>query len=89
MGGTATELWSSAEALAQCDQNRNATNLNPSCTMEPSAAKPPNIRENSSLYNGMINPWVNTAVRGMVWCESSKHRPPGHWSLLCHNAALP
>ena len=48
VGGTATELWSSAEALSKCDQNRNATNINPSCEMLPSAAKPPNIRENST-----------------------------------------
>jgi hypothetical protein len=56
-----------------CDQNRNASNLNPSCTMEPSAAKPPNIRENSSLFNGMINPWVNTALRGAIWYQGESN----------------
>lgn len=25
--------------------------------------------DNSSLFNGMINPWVNTAVRGMIWYQ--------------------
>ena len=68
VGGTAVELWSSPDALGRCDQNRNASNINPTCTLVPEPPKNA-LRQNSSLFNGMINPWINTAVRGAIWYQ--------------------
>ena len=84
VGGTAVERWSSTDALAKCDQTRGPdklalckSSITPSDEAlqytrfgldphEHALSGPGGV--NSTLFNGMINPWIGTAVKGAIWC---------------------
>ena len=74
VGGTAVERWSSTAALAQCNQTRagRMATCKGGTGAEAEAAAAGamlggSVGTNSTLYNGMIHPWINTAVRGAIW----------------------
>ena len=71
VGGTAVELWSSREALAQCDQRRGPTKgcADPST----SSMRKETTYTNSTLFNAMISPWTPMAVRGTVWYQAESN----------------
>lgn len=74
VGGTAVELWSSAEALSKCDQNR-ANRMAPCQDPSQSVMYHEVTYENSSLYNSMLHPWTQLAARGAIWCEYTCNCP--------------
>ena len=76
VGGTAVERWSSAAALATCDQSRGdrmavcASSDEPrGWESEPLFVEAEAEGENATLFNGMIAPWLHTAVRGTIWYQ--------------------
>ena len=87
VGGTAVERWSSSSALEQCDQSRGsrmapckagsvedeevfAEQLGLESELESLGSI---TGDNSSLFNGMIAPWVKTAVRGAIWYQGESN----------------
>ena len=66
VGGTAVELWSSAEALAKCDQDRG-DQMAPCQDPENSTMYHETTYTNSTLYNSMLHPWTQLAARGAIW----------------------
>ena len=77
VGGTAVELWSSAEALAKCDQRRAgqmATCQDP----RKSVMYHEVTYTNSTLYNSMLHPWTPMAVRGAIWYQVSSPITAAH-----------
>ena len=61
VGGTADELWSSPDALAEC--------------LDP---KKPVPVTDSSLWNGMLAPLLNTTIKGAIWYQGEADaRHPG------------
>lgn len=75
VGGTAVELWSSQDALSKCDQSRGPDKM--------AVCKQPNEGQrdepmddtdrNSTLYNGMIAPWLNMSARGAIWYQGESN----------------
>ena len=83
VGGTAVERWSSVDALGKCDQTRGPDKL-AVCKartegedakhygrfgLDPAAHADDAAGVNSTLFNGMISPWLGTAVKGAIWYQ--------------------
>lgn len=86
VGGTAVELWSSAEALSKCDQRRagRMAQCMASTQEAPTTGVSAVLRDqhgslghagefNSSLFNGMIVPWLGMTVQGAIWYQGESN----------------
>lgn len=67
-GGTAVQLWSSPDALAQCDQNIGPK-LNSNCAPGPPFVPPVGVLNNSTLFNSMIAPLLLMRVHAVLWYQ--------------------
>lgn len=99
--GTAIELWSSAEAMAQCNSSTGAGQRAAAVSVPPYAPAGPwhiarslsasasgslSLTDDSSLYNAMISPLLNVAIRGAIWYQGESN--VGMPSYACRFPAL-
>jgi sialate O-acetylesterase len=80
-GGTNAEAWTSMDYLVKIDKYRDfpavlAENLKKTDSLTMARYKTPNVYH-SSLYNGMIHPLLNLAVRGAIWYQGESNAYEG------------
>jgi sialate O-acetylesterase len=81
-GGTPAEAWVSPEALKAKPDLAYYAERTPKAPKQPNGRVGPNVP--SSLYNGMIKPIQNYAVKGAIWYqgESNAGRAREYYSLM-------
>lgn len=80
-GGTNAEAWTSMDYLIKIDKYKNypselAENLKKTDSLTMAKMKSPN-NYHSSLFNGMINPLLNLAVKGAIWYQGESNAYEG------------
>jgi len=80
-GGTNAEAWTSMDYLVKIDKYKNfpaelAENLKKTDSVTVARLKSPNVYH-SALYNGMIHPLLNLAVKGAIWYQGESNAYEG------------
>lgn len=78
-GGTNAEAWTSMDYLVKIEKYKNfpselAENLKQTDSLTVAKYKSPNVYH-TSLFNGMINPLLNLAVKGAIWYQGEQNTP--------------
>ena len=69
-GGTVIESWTSAEAIGKVDV---FTDTVAKFQSMPSTIKLSNPNKPTLLFNGMINPFLSVAIKGVIWYQGESN----------------
>lgn len=69
-GGTVAEAWTSAETLKNDDDFKEEVNI---IQKSPDPSAQLNMNKPTVLYNAMINPFIQYAIKGVIWYQGESN----------------